>query len=173
MKTIEIKNNPKAVENFEKMSFDVPRFPHLEYVIESTKRNEKMISLLGEKKVLISENKTKKSKLQLVEDEITLIETDEKLAKLHKQLDEKKKYYQEFTQELLVRIEDCNENFEKIFLKAITYLNDNVNSKNNEKVKDLQNAFDTIADKNLNSDWESRIVFFLAIKRILNPPKNK
>ena len=119
------------------------------------------------------ESKTKKSALQLVEDQILLIETDEKLAKFHKQLDEKKKYYQEFTQELLVRIEDCNENFESNLEKAITFLNDNVNSKKNDKVADLNNAFESIKDKDLNLDWESRIVFFLAIKRIMNPTKKK
>jgi len=111
------------------------------------------------------------SALESVEDDILLIETDEKLAKLHKQLDEKKKYYQDFTEKLLEHIEDCNETFEENLTKAITYLNDNVNAKNNDKVKDLMNAFETIKDKDLNSDWENRIVFFLAIKRIMNPKK--
>jgi hypothetical protein len=55
--------------------------------------------------------------------------------------------------------------------KAVTFLNDNVNSKSNDKVKDLLNAFETIKDKDLNSDWENRIVFFLAVKRIMNPKK--
>jgi len=171
MESIKLKTNPEAVKNFEKMTFDVPRFPHLEYVINSTERNEKMISLLDERKVLIGENKSKKTKLQIVEDEILILETDDKLAKLHKQLDEKKKYYQDFTQELLKHIEDCNENFESHLTKAVTFLNDNVNSKNNDKVKDLLNAFETIKDKDLNSDWENRIVFFLAVKRIMNPKK--
>ena len=45
MESIKLKTNPEAVKNFEKMTFDVPRFPHLEYVINSTERNEKMIFL--------------------------------------------------------------------------------------------------------------------------------
>jgi hypothetical protein len=173
MQSIKLQTNPETAKNFEKMFFSVPRFPHLEYVIQSTERNEKMIALLNERKVLISEKKITKSALQNVEDQILLIETDEKLAKFHKQLDEKKKYYQEFTQELLVRIEDCNENFVSSLEKAVKFLNDNVNSKKNEKVADLTNAFETIKDKDLNSDWETRLVFFLAIKRILTPTKKK
>jgi hypothetical protein len=171
MNTIKLQNSPESAKNFEKMRFEVERFPHLDYVIQSTTRNERMISLLNERKVLISESKSKKSALQLVEDEILLIETDEKLAKLHKQLDEKKKYYQDFTEKLLEHIEDCNSTFDENLTKAVTYLNDNVNAKKNDKVKDLMNAFETIKDKDLNSDWENRIVFFLAIKRIMNPSK--
>lgn len=171
MKQISINVTPEVAKNFEKLRFEVERFPHLDYVMQSTNRNERLISLLNEKKVLLGESKTKKTALQKVDDEITLIETDERLAKLHKQLDEKQKYYQEFTEKLLEHIDDCNETFEKELQKAITYLNDNVNSKNNEKVKDLENAFDTIKYKDLNTDWENRVVFFLAIKRIMNPKK--
>ena len=171
MKGIRINVTPDVAKNFEKLRFEVERFPHLDYVMQSTNRNERLIALLNEKKVLLGESKTKKTSLQIVDDEITLIEIDERLSKLHKQLDEKKKYYQEFTEKLLEHIEDCNETFENELQKAITYLNDNVNSKNNEKVKDLENAFDTIKDKDLNTDWENRVVFFLAIKRIMNPKK--
>ncbi len=171
MELIKLKNSPEEAKNFEKMRFEVERFPHLDYVMKSTNRTERMISLLNERKVLMGEGKSKKSSLQLVEDEITLIETDEKLSKFHKQLDEKRKYYQEFTENLLIQIEECNEEFLKRLSKAVAYLNDNVNSKNNDKVKDLQNAFETIKDKDLNIDWENRIVFYLAIKRIMNPKK--
>jgi hypothetical protein len=171
MNTIKLQNSPEMAKNFEKLRFEIERFPHLDYVMQSTNRSERMIALLNERKVLIGENTLKMSALESVEDEILLIETDEKLAKLHKQLDEKKKYYQDFTEKLLEHIEDCNETFEENLTKAITYLNDNVNAKNNDKVKDLMNAFETIKDKDLNSDWENRIVFFLAIKRIMNPKK--
>jgi hypothetical protein len=171
MNTIKLQNSPESAKNFEKLRFEVERFPHLDYVIQSTNRNERMILLLNERKILMGGSKSKKSALQLVEDEIVLIETDEKLAKFHKQLDEKKKYYQDFTEKLLEHIEDCNLTFEENLSKAVTYLNDNVNSKNNDKVKDLINAFETINDKDLNSDWENRIVFFLAIKRIMNSNK--
>jgi hypothetical protein len=171
MNTIKLQNSPESAKNFEKLRFEVKRFPHLDYVIQSTNRNERMILLLNERKILMGGSKSKKSALQLVEDEIVLIETDEKLDKFHKQLDEKKKYYQDFTEKLLEHIEDCNSTFEENLIKAVTYLNDNVNSKNNDKVKDLINAFETINDKDLNSDWENRIVFFLAIKRIMNSNK--
>lgn len=173
MKSIRINLTPETAETFEKMTFEVSRFPHLEYVINSTDRNEKLIALLNEKKVLLGENSIDKTPLQLVNDAITLIEIDERLGKLHKQLDEKKKYYQEFTEKLLENIKECNENLTQLLEKAIVYTNDNEGAKTNEKVADLNNAFESVWDKDLNVDWESRIVFYLAIKRILKHKSKK
>jgi len=173
MKTITKRNTTENALNFVNMHFEADKFPHLNYVNTSIINNEKYIALLNEKKILLSENKVEKTKLEIVNDEISLIEIDDKLSKLHKNLAEKVKYQKEFSEKLLENIDECNKGLPMLISMSIEYINLNVNNKKNEKVADLLNAFNEAENKDLNVDWESRIVFYLSLKRINKTIKKK
>jgi hypothetical protein len=155
----------------EKLEFDVKRFSHLEYVVESTERAERMIQCYDKRRTLASNNASMMSENEKNELDILILETEEKLAKLHKQLVEKKKYLQEFTETLTTQIDEYNVNVKETFEKAFTFYRDNLNSKKNEKVIALQQTFDSIEDKDLEGNWEERLVLFIALKRILKSDK--
>jgi hypothetical protein len=155
----------------DKIEFQVERFTHLEYVVKSTERTEEMIQLLNIRRTLAPENASTKSEFEKNELQILLCETDEKLAKLHKQLVEKKKYLQEFTDTLLKQIEDCNNNAEEIFEKAFSFYVNNLSSKKNEKVIAFAESFAELEEKDIEANWEERLVFFIALKRILKSEK--
>jgi hypothetical protein len=155
----------------EKLEFDVKRFSHLEYVVESTERAERMIQCYDKRRTLASNNASMMSENEKNELDILILETEEKLAKLHKQLVEKKKYLQEFTETLTTQINEYNVNVKETFEKAFTFYQDNLNSKKNEKVIALQQTFDSIEDKDLEGNWEERLVLFIALKRILKSDK--
>jgi hypothetical protein len=155
----------------EKLEFDIKRFSHLEYVVESTERAERMIQCYDKRRTLASNNASMMSENEKNELDILILETEEKLAKLHKQLVEKKKYLQEFTETLTTQINEYNVNVKETFEKAFTFYQDNLNSKKNEKVIALQQTFDSIEDKDLEGNWEERLVLFIALKRILKSDK--
>jgi predicted DNA-binding protein len=155
----------------DKIEFDVQRFSHLEYVVNSTERAERMIQCYDKRRTLASKNASKMSENEKNELDILILETEDKLAKLHKQLAEKKKYVQEFTETLLTQIEDFNKNAKETVEKAFTFYRDNFKSKKNEKVIALQQTFDGLEDKDLAGNWEERLVLFIALKRILKSDK--
>ena len=155
----------------EKLEFDVKPFSELEYVVESTERAERMIQCYDKRRTLASNNASMMSENEKNELDILILETEEKLAKLHKQLVEKKKYLQEFTETLTTQIDEYNVNVKETFEKAFTFYRDNLNSKKNEKVIALQQTFDSIEDKDLEGNWEERLVLFIALKRILKSDK--
>jgi hypothetical protein len=155
----------------EKLEFDIKRFSHLEYVVESTERAERMIQCYDKRRTLASNNASMMSENEKNELDILILETEEKLAKLHKQLVEKKKYLQEFTETLTTQINEYNVNVKETFEKAFTFYQDNLNSKKNEKVIALQQTFDSLEDKDLEGNWEERLVLFIALKRILKSDK--
>jgi hypothetical protein len=167
----EFKENVLNQINADKIEFQVERFTHLDYVVKSTERTEEMIQLLNIRRTLAPENASTKSEFEKNELQILLCDTDEKLAKLHKQLVEKKKYLQEFTDTLLKQIEDCNNNAQETFEKAFSFYRNNLSSKKNEKVIALAQTFTELADKDLVANWEERLVFFIALKRILKSEK--
>lgn len=167
----EFKTGVLEILTSEKLEFDVKKFSHLEYVVESTERAEQMIQCYDKRRTLASNNASMMSENEKNELEILVLETEEKLAKLHKQFVEKKKYVQEFTETLLIQIEDFNANVAETLEKAFTFYQDNLKSKKNEKVIALQQTFEGLEDKDLAGNWEERLVLFIALKRILKSDK--
>lgn len=159
------------VEILDKIEFQVERFPHLDYITSSTSRHEKMIHLLNNRRTLAKENANNLSEYEQNELEILLLDTDEKLAKYHKQLVEKKKYVQEFTEILLKQIDDCNNNLIEKVDKAVNFYANNYTSKKNDKVAQLGAIFMDLKDKDLEGNWEERLAFFIALKRIMKLEK--
>lgn len=167
----EFKNRLLEKLTSDKIEFEVERFSHLEYVVNSTERAEKMIQHYDKRRTLASNNASMMSENEKNELDILILETEEKLAKLHKQLVEKKKYLQEFTETLLKQIEDYNLNVKETFEKAFTFYRDNLTSKKNEKVIALRQTFEEAEEKDLSGNWEERLVLFITLKRILKSEK--
>lgn len=167
----EFKNRLLEKLTSDKIEFEVERFSHLEYVVNSTERAEKMIHHYDSRRTLASNNASIMSENEKNELDILILETEEKLAKLHKQLVEKKKYLQEFTETLLTQIEDYNLNVAETVEKAFTFYRDNMASKKNEKVIALRQTFEEVEEKDLLGNWEERLVLFIALKRILKSEK--
>lgn len=167
----EFKNSLLAKLTSDKIEFDVERFSHLDYVVNSTERAEKMIQHYDKRRTLASNNASMMSENEKNELDILILETEEKLAKLHKQLVEKKKYLQEFTETLLTQIEDFNANVTETVEKAFTFYRDNMASKKNEKVIALRQIFEDSEEKDLLGNWEERLVLFIALKRVLKSDK--
>jgi hypothetical protein len=166
----------KKVE-YQKLEFDVNKFPHLLSVQERIDELTLFISHLNLRKGLINGEISQKypsgekSAFQKNEDAILLIQTNWDLAKSHKNLAEKNQYIKDFTEKLIKYIDEVNENFESIRMKALSYLENNKNSKNNETVKALEIEFEQVKDTDLDENWEVRVKHYIMLKSILEAPK--
>jgi flagellar hook-basal body complex protein FliE len=166
----------KKVE-YQKLEFDVNKFPHLLSVQERIEELTLFIEKLNLRKALINGEKSQgypsgeKSEFQKNEDAILLIQTNWDLAKSHKNLAEKTKYAKEFTDRLIKYIDEVNEKFESVRHKAFTFLKDNNSSKNNEIVKALEVEFEQVKDTDLDENWEVRVKHYIVLKSIFEAPK--
>jgi hypothetical protein len=160
----------KKVE-YQKLEFDVTKFPHLLSIQERVEELTLFIEKLNLRKALINGQSEMKSEFQKNEDEILVLQTNWDLAKSHKSLAEKTQYVKEFTERLVKYIDEINENFESIRVKALSYLENNKNSKNNETVKALQVEFEQVKDTDLDENWEVRVKHYIVLKSIFEAPK--
>jgi hypothetical protein len=162
----------KKVE-YQKLEFDVNKFPHLLSIQERVEELTLFIEKLNIRKSLINSQNAKKSQFEQNEDEILLIQTNWDLAKSHKNLAEKTQYVKEFTEKLIKYIDEVNENFETVRNKAFTYLKNNKEAKNNETVKALEVEFEQVKDTDLDENWEVRVKHYIVLKTIFEAPKKK
>ena len=166
----------KKVE-YQPLEFDLNKFPHLLSVQERIDELTLFISKLNLRKGLISGEASQgypsgeKSEFQKNEDAILLIQTNWDLAKSHKSLAEKTAYAKEFTDRLIKYIDEVNENFETVRNKALTYLKNNKEDKNNETVKALEVEFEQVKDTDLDENWEVRLKHYIVLKGIFEAPK--
>jgi hypothetical protein len=160
----------KKVE-YQKLEFDVNKFPHLLSIQERVEELTLFIEKLNLRKALINGQSEMKSEFQKNEDEILLIQTNWDLAKSHKNLAEKNQYIKDFTEKLIKYIDEVNENFESIRMKALSYLENNKNSKNNETVKALEIEFEQVKNTDLDENWEVRVKHYIMLKSIFEAPK--
>lgn len=160
----------KKVE-YQKLEFDVKKFPHLLSIQERVEELTLFIEKLNLRKALINGQSEMKSEFQKNEDEILLIQTNWDLAKSHKNLAEKNQYIKDFTEKLIKYIDEVNENFESIRMKALSYLENNKNSKNNETVKALEIEFEQVKNTDLDENWEVRVKHYIMLKSIFEAPK--
>lgn len=160
----------KKVE-LQKLELDVNKFPHLLSIQERIDELTMLIEKLNIRKSLIDSNKADKSPFELNEDAILVIKTNWELAKSHKSLAEKTKYVKEFTERLIKYIDEINENFESMRVKALSYLQNNKNSKNNDTVKALTVEFEQVKDTDLDENWEVRVKHYIMLKSIFDAPK--
>ena len=150
-----------------KMSFDLEKFPHLISVKSAVESQKSYIECMNKRKVLIRENNSEKSEYQKNEDEIVLIRTDWELAKAHKNLREKENYFRDFSENIASYIDEVNEKFDQVFLKATSFKE----QRNKVIYEQLKAEFDTVKDVDMNEDWQMRIKHYITLKTILNPKK--
>jgi hypothetical protein len=172
MKTV----NMKTTE-YQKLEFDINKFPHLLSVQDRIEELTLFINKLNLRKAFINGETSQgypceeKSEFQKNEDAILLIQTNWDLAKSHKNLAEKTQYAKEFSERLIKYIDEVNENFESLRQKAFTYLANNKSAKNNEKVKAIEVELDQVKDTDLDENWEVRVKHYIVLKGIFEDQK--
>lgn len=176
-KNMIIKTTNMKIVELQKLELDVNKFPHLLSIQERIDETTSLITKLNLRKALINEgknqntNEEKKTIFQSNEDEILIIKTNWELAKCHKNLAEKVKYVKEFTERLITYIDEINENFENMRLKAFSFVENNKNAKNNETLKALKTEFAQIKDTDLDENWEVRVKHYIMLKSIFDTSK--
>lgn len=148
-----------------KMIFELEKFPYALAVKEQVESIRKYIDMLTKRKALIKEGFSEKSDFEKNEIEITIHETNAKLARSHKSLNEQEQYFKDYCASLSKKIDEVNEKYDKLIMRARGY------KQKKEVVAQLNEAFAIVKDMDLENNWEQRIKHYIDLDLILNPKK--
>lgn len=148
-----------------KMIFELEKFPYALAVKEKVESIREYIELLTKRKTLIKEGFSEKSEFEKNEIEITIHETNVKLANRHKVLNEQEQYFKDYCSSLSKKIDEVNEKYDKMIMRARGY------KQKKEVVAKLNEAFAIVKDMDLENNWEQRIKHYIDLDMILNAKK--
>lgn len=151
--------------NLEPDLLPIDKLPLLKNNVEIIERNEKIVELLNKRKRIInSEIDSIESAYEKNEREIILLKTDGELIKYHSDLFKRKSYVEDLKGKIIDVLKEMDKEWSNIIEKA------ELIKEKNEEVKKRLDSFDM---NKMDDNWELAIDFYLNLKGIIYPEKNK
>lgn len=151
--------------NLEPDLLPIDKLPLLKNNVDTIERNEKIVELLNKrKKIINSEIDSIDSAYEKNEREIILLKTDSELIKYHADLFKRKSYVEDLKGKIIDVLKEMDKEWSNIIERA------ELIKEKNEEVKKRLDSFDM---NKMDANWELAIDFYLNLKGIIYPEKNK
>lgn len=155
----------ETIEKTATQELDLSKFPHLAIVKESITTMERLIELLNEKREILVAKKddTNSTREEKINAEIGVIDIDNRKSKVHTQLIQKKKYYEEFYEKCVSTLEEIATEWDDVMRRADVRKGVD---------KEFRNFIEQTDTSEFESNLEKKLHHFVTVKRYLTP-KNK
>ena len=147
-------------KKFTAENLPVEKLAHLRFTIEGIENANILVALLNQRKSLMESDKAIMSEYELNERAILLHKTNNELATLHTNIIKKKMYRDDLVRGLVDMLNEMEERWDEIMLKA---------RKRQEQNSDLK---EQLAKENLDEfeeNWDTKINHYILVKNLVYP----
>ncbi len=132
--------------------------PYAERLNTTLANQKELLQCLENRIVLINQNGSNKSEFELNENRIVTIESSAKISAIKNTIKIKEEYFREFMRQLMIDLEDCDKNFDKIIKKAKKSI-----------LPGIKLALDSVKEKwdLIESNIEFKVTLYKHLKKLL------
>lgn len=132
--------------------------PYIKTLQDTLAIHKKMLDCLEKRLVLIHTDYATKNEYEKNEIEIIKIKTHGEIDALKKIIKQREDYFEKYMKQFVIDIEDCENNYETVLLKA-----KKISNTNNE----VKNFLSLVNWKNVDENIEMKIKFYQRLKDLI------
>lgn len=158
------------------IEMNIKKFPHLMNVKDGINTLKSLVDHLEKRKKLCKENFSEMSAFEKNEVEILTIETDIKISKAKKNIQERSDYFEKYMKQLVSTWPEVERDYKEFRKKALLMVKDNeFKSKNPLNHKKLQTEINDAKDyiTEFSKNYEMKFRHFLHLKEFMKPDPAK
>ena len=157
----------KIEKQFQK---NIDKFPHLKNVKESIDDLKNYVELLEKRKRLARAGSSKLSELEQNDSDILIAETQIKISKANKTINERTDYFTEYHEKLMKLYDDVQENWDKLQKKVLKVIEEKTHPNHLKLAEEVKAT--SVFSKEFEKNWEMKFRHFIELKQLLQPPKD-